>query len=78
MAVFVKYYYQFKKRNRAHVIASITEDYTEKSKGTRSSKAFKIFDNELQLDVLQMISESTRVERWVSSKAREILIIKKQ
>jgi len=36
MAMFVKYYYIFKEENRDKAIINITEDITNKSKGTRT------------------------------------------
>lgn len=72
MSTFIKYYYIFKKRDRTLAITSIEENYTEKSKGTRTSKAHKIFDENLHLAVLELIMQSDRAKSETIIKAQEI------
>ena len=73
MKIFVKYYNVFKQGDRAKAIECITESFTEKSKGTRTSNAMKIFDEKLNLEVLELIASSKRAEDWVIKKAQELL-----
>ena len=73
MAVFVKYYWVFKELNRDKAIVAIEEKLTDKSKGTRTSKAHRIFKENLQVDVLNLIIDSTRVDDITLKKAQEIL-----
>ena len=75
MAVFVKYYWVFKELNRDKAIVTIEENYTDKSKGTRTSKAHRIFKENLNKDVLNLIIDSTRVDDITLKNAKEILAI---
>ena len=73
MAIFVKYYYVFKECDREKAIHSITETITDKSKGTRTSKAHKIFNDNLQVEVLRLICDSTRIDVSTLNAAEKIL-----
>ena len=75
MAVFVKYYWTFKELDRDKAIAAIEESITEKSKGTRTSKAHRVFKENVNIDVLTLIIDSIRVDDITLTKAREILAI---
>ncbi|HHW57744.1 MAG TPA: hypothetical protein GXX15_08795 [Clostridia bacterium] len=72
-STFVKYYYNFKNESREACIAAFTEDYTDKSKSTRTSYAQRIFREGRQKDALQLIINSNRVDDKTIARAREIL-----
>lgn len=72
MSTFVKYYYEFQQGDRQKAIASISEPFTDKSKGTRTSKAIKIFNEGLNLQILQIIIESSRVDNITRLRAKDI------
>lgn len=73
MAVFVKYYYDFKGKENQECISIIEEMYTQKSKSGRTSKAKKIFRDDLQIDALHAIINSNRIDDSVIKRAKEIL-----
>ena len=72
-ATFVKYYYNFKNKNRNECILGFEEDYTEKAKGTRTGHAQRIFRENKHIEALEIIIASTRVDDLTRKKAREIL-----
>lgn len=77
-AVFVKYYYIFANMDNADCIAMITENFTEKSKRSRTSHAKAIFREEKQFDALNMICDSPRVDKKIKKKADRILFMYKK
>lgn len=73
MAVFIKYYYDFKSKENKECVSIIEEPYTPKSKSGRTSKAKQIFRNDLQIDALRTITNSNRIDESIIKKAKEIL-----
>lgn len=79
MRVFVQYYYDFKKLNESSasnldVANGINENFTLKSKLSRTSKAKRIFKEGLEIEALRIILESdnSQVEP-IKVKAKDIL-----
>jgi len=71
--VFIKYYNNFKIKSNQECIRAITEPFTDKSKASRTSKAKRIFRENLHGQALKLIVESGRLDRAVISRAREIM-----
>lgn len=72
-AVFVKYYYDFKTKSNQECIKAISEPYTAKSKATRTSKAKRIFRENMHGEALRIIIESNRIDEAVKKRAKEIM-----
>ncbi|MCL2578095.1 MAG: hypothetical protein FWE27_08620 [Defluviitaleaceae bacterium] len=58
---------------RDKAIRSIAENYTDESKKSRTSKAHKIFKENLQIEVLRLICDSTRVDDFTLRTAEKVL-----
>lgn len=72
-AVFVKYYFVFANMSNEDCLEMFTENFTEKSKRSRTSHAKAIFRENKQFDALKIISNSPRVDPVVKKKAKDIL-----
>ena len=72
-SAFVKYYYCFKDRSPDECIAQFDENYTDKAKRTRTSKAKRIFREFKNLEALEIIANSDRVDDSTRNKAKQIL-----
>jgi hypothetical protein len=68
-AFFVKWYYQLKNGN----YSEISEDYADKSMKTRKSNSKQIFDNNLQVEALEIIINSSQVDSDTIKSAEKIL-----
>lgn len=78
-ATFIKYYYEFKNLNELEasdrtVVEKIEENYTLKSKMSRTSKAKRIFREELEINALEIIINSPKVDLCTIEKAKKILL----
>lgn len=73
-STFVKYYYSFKDKSREECIAQFDENYTDKAKSTRTGHAQRIFRENKNLDALEIIIKSNRVDDATRTKAKEILL----
>lgn len=76
---FIKYYYDFKNLNNLGesdkiVVEKIQEDYTLKSKKSRTSKAKRIFREGLEINALETIINSPKVDVCIIEKAKKILL----
>ena len=69
-STFIEHYYEFK--NSLIQPDDLPENFTLNSKRSRTSKARKIFRDGLQLDALQIIINSGRLEQDVIDKAKQI------
>jgi len=72
-STFVKYYFNFKNESRYACITSFTEDYTDIAKATRTNHAKRIFREGVNLEALQLIINSGRIDKETIDKARKIL-----
>ena len=72
-ATFVKYYYNFKSKSREECILCFEEAYTDKAKGTRTGHAQRIFRENRNIEALEIIISSDRVDIGTREKAKEIL-----
>ncbi|MCL2699839.1 MAG: hypothetical protein FWE68_05950, partial [Defluviitaleaceae bacterium] len=54
-STFIKYYYTFKGLDTKKAIAAYTEDYTLKSKRSRTSKVHKLFKENRHIEALKII-----------------------
>ena len=72
-STFVKYYYSFKDKSRDECIAQFDENYTEKAKSTRTGHAQRIFRENKNLEALEIIIHSKRVDDATRSKAMQIM-----
>ena len=77
-STFVKYYYNFKTKSREYCIAQFDEPYTDKAKGTRTGHAQRIFRESKNLEALEIIIKSNRVDDTTRNKAKEILASEKR
>jgi hypothetical protein len=79
MRIFVQYYYNFKKLNQSatsnqDVASILDENFTHKSKISRTSKAKRIFREGLEIDALNIILESDNPQvEPLKDSARKIL-----
>lgn len=73
-STFVKYYYSFKDKSREECIAQFDENYTDKAKSTRTGHAQRIFRENKNLDALEIIIKSNRVDDATRTKAKEIML----
>ena len=72
-STFVKYYYDFRDKSRDECIKAFSEDYSDKAKGTRTGHAQRIFNENKNLEALEIIATSSRVDIQTLQRAREIL-----
>ena len=72
-STFVKYYYNFKNKSREACILAFEENYTDKAKNTRVGHAQRIFNENKNLEALEIIATSSRVDIQTLQRAREIL-----
>ena len=70
---YVKYYYNFKNESTYACITSFTEDYTDKAKATRTNHAKRIFREGMNIEALQLIINSGRIDKATIDEARKIL-----
>lgn len=73
-STFVKYYYCFKDKSRDECIAQFDEDYTNKAKSTRTGHAQRIFREKKNLEALEIIINSGRVDEVTREQAKQILL----
>ena len=73
-STFVKYYYCFKDKSRDECIAQFDEDYTDKAKSTRTGHAQRIFRENKNLEALEIIIKSERVDEATRKQAKQILL----
>ena len=73
-STFVKYYYCFKDKSRDECIAQFDEDYTDKAKSTRTGHAQRIFRENKNLEALEIIIKSERVDEVTRKQAKRILL----
>lgn len=76
-STFVKYYYNFKNRNREECIDAFDENYTDKAKATRTGHAQRIFRENMQFEALKIIVDSKRVDPSTIHRAKEIMLKEK-
>jgi len=69
-STFVDYYYVFK--NDDDPISKLPQEFTLNSKRSRTSKARSIFRDNLNLEALQIIISSNRLDSELIEKAKEI------
>ena len=72
-STFVKYYYSFRDKSRDACIMAFEEDFTDKAKSTRTGHAQRIFKENKNIEALEIIIASNRVDAETQRKAREIL-----
>lgn len=72
-STFVKYYYNFKNKSREECIDLFDENYTDKAKATRTGHAQRIFRENKNIEALELILQSNRVDDYTLKVAREIL-----
>ena len=72
-STFVKYYYSFKNKSREECIDLFDENYTDKAKATRTGHAQRIFRENKNIEALELILQSNRVDDYTLKVAREIL-----
>ena len=77
-STFVKYYYNFKNKSRDACIPSFEENYTDKAKSTRVGHAQRIFNENKNLEALEIIVASSRVDAETCNRAKEILLNEKK
>ena len=73
-STFVKYYYNFKTQSRDECIVAFEENYTEKAKSTRVGHAQRIFRENKNIEALEIIIASSRVDVETWKRAKEILL----
>ena len=78
MGFFIRYYYELKENDNQTTFTRIMEDYTKKSKRSRISKSHKIFKDNLNFDVLNLIIESKRVPDSTRKEAEKFYTQKKR
>lgn len=76
-STFVKYYYNFKNRNREECIDAFDENYTDKAKATRTGHAQRIFRENMQFEALKIIVDSKRVDPSTIHRTKEIMLKEK-
>ncbi len=72
-AIFVKYYFVFANMSNEDCREMFTENFTEKSKRSRTSHAKAIFREDKQFDALKIICNSPRIDPVIKKKAETIL-----
>ena len=72
-STFVKYYYNFKNESRDACILAFEENYTDNAKSTRVGHAQRIFRENKNIEALEIIIASNRVDAETWKKAKEIL-----
>lgn len=73
-STFIKYYNNFKNKTREECINAIEENFTEKSKGTRTSHAQRIFREKMNIEALKIIISSNKIDESTRKKATELLL----
>jgi hypothetical protein len=77
--VFIEYYYDFKQLRETYtsntdVVSKINENFTLKSKNSRTAKAKRIFMDRLEIEALRIIVNSSHPSvSSIREKARNIL-----
>ena len=69
-STFIEHYYDFKFNRTA--ADELSEDFTMNSKRSRTSKARKIFRENLQIEALKIIMASKRLDQMTVDRAKEI------
>lgn len=77
-SAFVKYYYNFKDKSRKECISAFEEAYTDKAKSTRTGHAQRIFRENRQIEALEIIVKSNRIDSVTAHKAKEIMLTEKR
>ena len=72
-STFVKYYYNFKNKSREECIDLFDENYTDKAKATRTGHAQRIFRENKNIEALELILQSNRVDEYTLKAAKGIL-----
>ncbi len=72
-STFVKYYYNFKDRSRDFCISNFEENFSEKSKSSRTGHAQMIFRNNMEKEALEIIVSSSRLVSEIIEIAKKIL-----
>ena len=72
-AVLVKYYYDFKFLDAEECVEKIEEPYTIKSKRSRTSKARQMFREGRNIEALECIAASAKLDPVVVNRATGIL-----
>ncbi len=72
--VFVQYYEAFRQENIPNTIFN-GENFTEKSKNSRKSKARKIFKNGWDRRALQMVVDSVKTNQEARARAKILLAL---
>ncbi len=72
--VFVQYYEEFRQENVPNTVFN-GENFTEKSKNSRKSKARKIFKNGWERKALQMVLDSIKTNHEVKARAKVLLTL---
>ncbi len=73
MTVFIRYYDFFRDKSREECIEAIREDYSDKSKRTRTSHAKRIFREGKQKEALEIVASSNRIDEATKKLAQDIL-----
>lgn len=77
-SAFVKYYYNFKNESRDACILAFEENYTDNAKITRVGHAQRIFRENKNIEALEIIVASNRVDTETQNRAKEILAKEKE
>ena len=77
-STFVKYYYNFKNQSRDACIIAFEENYTDNAKSTRVGHAQRIFRENKNIEALEIIVASNRVDVETWKRAKEILSSEKK
>ncbi|MBQ9845901.1 MAG: hypothetical protein IJO54_07450 [Oscillospiraceae bacterium] len=77
-SIFVKYYYNFKNKSRDACIIGFEENFTDNAKSTRTGHAQRIFRENKNIEALEIIVSSNRVDDFTRKKAIEILMRERQ
>ena len=73
-STFIKYYYDFRTQDTSMIIRKMDEPFTDKSKRSRTSKAIRLFRENINLEALERIIASIRVDDITLQKAKEIYL----
>ena len=71
---FVKYYNNFKNQSSSYCISHFQEDFTDKAKASKTSHAKTIFREGKEIEALQLIVKSCRVDEDVRLIAKGLLL----
>lgn len=74
-STFVRFFYQFADNSLSHedVVGLLPQDYTLKSRHSRTTHARRIFREGLERDALELIIHAERVDDFSRQQARELL-----